>query len=520
MNFERLVEALPEAYLLVDRAGVVRAANPAAARLVGAVPERMVGRPLVDWVTDPEAAVVELLRMSARSRTPLPGALTLRTAVGGTLACRCESAGLQPTTPTEEALVWLRLLEKAGSAQQFVVLNERIEALAREVGRRRVAESTLQDYSERLHVTLKSMGDAMIATDLQGRVTMMNGVAETLTGWSEAEAVGRAIDSIFVILNQHTRLPVDSPVTKVLRDGVVVGLANHTVLIARDGTERAIDDSGAPIRDSSGALAGVVLLFRDITERYAMEQALQQRTSALVESDRRKDEFLSMLAHELRNPLAPLQNGVHLLASGRLGEPDVGKTVQMLQRQLKHLTRLVDDLLDVARLNHGRIELRKAPIDVREIAEQALEMARPAMHSRQQHLAWTLPASPVVLEGDLARLVQVLTNLLTNAVKFTPQHGRIGLGIDVEGAEVVVTVSDDGIGIEPALLPKVFDMFVQADGSLDRSQGGLGIGLFVVRAIVEMHLGSVKACSEGPGCGSRFVVRLPLLSTPAVPFAR
>jgi PAS domain S-box-containing protein len=511
-QFEPLAQLLPDALLLVDGTGAVRAANPAAAALLQEPVEALVERRLTEFVEDSESRIAELLRMGARSRALVPSTLKSAGPPGrAPRAFRCEVGVFRPRTDGSEPLVLMRLLPKETATGRFVALTERIEALSREVLRRRSAEAQLQAYSERLRVTLASIGDAMIATDERGCVTMMNGVAQRLTGWSEAEAIGHPVEEVFAIINEHSRQPVESPVGKVLREGVVVGLANHTLLIARDGTERPIDDSGAPIRDADGSLIGVVLVFRDITERHAMERSLQRQTERLIEADRRKDEFLSMLAHELRNPLAPLHNGVSLLSSGKLSPPDVARITQMLQRQLTHMTRLVDDLLDVARLTKGRIELRKTALPLAQAVQHAVEMTRPSIEARGHALEVGDMLPEAMIEADPARLVQVFANLLTNAAKFTPRGGRISVGCSIEGDHACVSVRDSGVGIDPHLVPQVFEMFIQADRSLDRSEGGLGIGLTIVRALVDMHGGSVEARSEGRGRGSEFLVRLPLL---------
>ena len=227
---------------------------------------------------------------------------------------------------------------------------------ARNLAVRQRAAEVLHAERERFRTTLTSIGDAVMVTDAHGRVTLLNPVAQALTGW-DGDAIGRPIEEVFRIVNEETRDPVENPVTKVLREGAIVGLANHTVLIGRDGHEIPIDDSGAPIRDGRGRLAGVVLVFRDITERRAGERALQ-------DNDRRKDEFLAMLAHELRNPLAPIRNAAHTLAL--LGTPDdrVHWVSGVIERQVGLMTRLVDDLLDVSRITSGKIALQREPVAI------------------------------------------------------------------------------------------------------------------------------------------------------------
>jgi PAS domain S-box-containing protein len=667
-----------------------------------------------------------------------------------------------------------------------------------------------------LRVTLASIGDAVITTDTQGRVTFLNPVAQALTGWGQTEAEGQSLDAVFPVLHERTRRPVENPVAKVIREGAIVGLGNHTLLIARDRTERPIDDSAAPIRGEKGETVGVVLIFRDVTEQRQAQLALRQsearktaildtaldciitidhegrvvefnpaaertfghrradvlgrqmaelivppplreqhyrglahylatgegpvldkrvemtalradgtefpvelavtrisaegpplftaylrditgrkraeqasrfladaskslaalvdygstmqkvarlavpcfadwcavdllepdgslrrvavahadpskverahaqhrrppdpdapqgvphvlhtgqpelipeatdallaetvkdegllrtmrdlgpksylgvplqargRTVGMVtflaaesgrrfdatdlavaedlahragialenarlyadvrEADRRKDEFLAMLAHELRNPLAPIRNALHILKQAGADAAVLGRVREMMERQVQHMTRMVDDLLDVSRITRGKIELRKEDVDLASVVGRTVEVARPLIGDRRQTLTVDLPPEPVRLEADPTRLEQVLANLLNNAAKYTDHGGHIGLSARREGGELVLRVKDTGVGIAPDMLRRIFEPFVQADRVLHQSQGGLGIGLTLVRRLVEMHGGSVTAHSEGPGRGSEFVVRLPALSPePPIPGAR
>ncbi len=489
------------------------------------------------------------------------------------------------------------------------------EASAREAARQR----------EQFEVTLASIGDAVVATDQDGSVTFLNHVAAHLTGWSPDEAIDQPIEKVFRIVNAHTRHPVESPAARALVSGEVVGLGNHTLLIARDGTEWPIDDSAAPIRDREGNISGVILVFRDITQRrrqqiamhqlaaivessedaisskdlngnitswnpaaqrlygYAAEEVLgkskalvipperadelpaalrrirqgkrvepyetvrvrkdgrrldvsitispirdeageivgaatiarditdRKRAEAVLrEADRRKDEFLATLAHELRNPLAPLSNALQVL---KLAGDDRGSVEQvrgLMQRQLSHLVRLVDDLLDVSRITTGKIELRKERVDVKAIVDSALETCAPVIDESGHHLTVSLPPGPLPLDADPTRVAQVVSNLLHNAAKYTNRGGHIALTAEQHGSDVVITVKDDGIGIAPGALPRLFEIFSQADPSLGRAHGGLGIGLSLVRGLVELHGGTVDAHSAGLGRGSEFTVRLPL----------
>src|SRR5262245_835990 len=372
---------------------------------------------------------------------------------------------------------------------------------ASNIAMRQRAADVVHAERERFRTTLTSIGDAVIVTDAQGRITLLNPVARTLTGWGE-DAIGRPLEEVFRIVNESTRGAVENPATKVIRRGRVVGLANHTVLIARTGGEVPIDDSGAPIRDGRGRIVGVILVFRDVTERRRAERMTE-------EADRRKDEFLAMLAHELRNPLAPIRNAAHTLALLGGDDTRLRWVSEVIERQVGLMTRLVDDLLDVSRITSGKITLQRARVSMREVVEQAVEMAQPATEGRKQTLEAAVEADVGRVDGAQARLVQAVGNLLDNAIKYTDDGGRIVVAARRDGGDVVIAVRDTGAGIAADLLPRVFDLFTQADRSLERKQGGLGLGLTLVRRLVEMHGGSVHVSSDGLGLGSEFTIRLP-----------
>ncbi len=394
-----------------------------------------------------------------------------------------------------------------GLALGLVLIVMVVALVARNQAARQRAADVLHAERERFRTTLTSIGDAVVVTDGHGRITLLNPVAQALTGWGD-EALGQPLDTVFRIVNETTRETVENPVSKVIRFGAIVGLANHTVLIAKDGSELPIDDSGAPIRDIRGRIVGVVLVFRDITERRGSERALE-------DADRRKDEFLAMLAHELRNPLAPIRNAAHTLALLGTGDDRVRWVSGLIERQVGLMTRLVDDLLDVSRITSGKITLQRTTVSVGAVLAQAVEAARPPAESRGQTLEVDVPQDAGWVDGDPARLTQAVGNLLDNAIKYTDDGGRIWIRARIEGDEVVIVVEDSGIGIDPELLPHVFDLFIQADRSLERKQDGLGLGLTLVRRLVEMHGGRVEAASAGPGLGSAFTIRLPRLAVEA-----
>ncbi|HVU89033.1 MAG TPA: ATP-binding protein [Pirellulales bacterium] len=380
--------------------------------------------------------------------------------------------------------------------------------------RQRTAElvatnATLNEQRELFRTTLASIGDAVIATDTTGRVTFFNAVAEALTGWSWAEAKGKPLPEVFRILDESTRRPAENPALRALRDGKVVGLANHSVLVQKSGRELPIDDSAAPIRDDQQRLVGVVLVFRDVTERRRAELALRANEEQLRAADRSKDEFLAMLAHELRNPLAVIRNSLELLKIG--GEVQTVQWCQdVMHNQIEHIVRLVDDLLDLSRIMQGKIQLRKEPVDLVQLTTNVLAETRRDCEAREQQLSSSLPAKPVWVEGDPVRLSQILANLLSNAGKYTDAGGSISVHLESHENNAILKVADSGVGIPANMLTQIFVPFTQVSHTLDRARGGLGIGLALVRKLVSLHGGEVIARSEGLGKGSQFEVRLPI----------
>jgi PAS domain S-box-containing protein len=495
-------------------------------------------------------------------------------------------------------------------------------------------ERVIAEQGERLRATLSSIGDAVITTDTAGRITKLNPAAESMTGWTRDKATGQPLDAVFRVVNEETRKEGENPAARTLREGVIVGPMNDTVLIAKDGTERPIDDSAAPIRSKGGEIVGCVLVFRDVTEKRRAEEALREseerfrmlantapvliwqsdehnrgefmnaeyvhflgrpmdellgggwteslhpedaaayydgfvaaagrrerfdadfrfrradgeyrwmRTvavprfeggvyrgyigstydiherkrmeEALKEADRRKDEFLAMLAHELRNPLAPISNTLQVLQLKGGDSKTLQSAMEMMNRQVSQIVRLIDDLLDMSRISRGKIELKKERIELASVVHHAVEAVRPLCGGMDHELTVTIPPQPIFLNGDATRLAQVVGNLLNNACKFTPRDGRIWLTVEREGPRAIIRVRDTGIGIAAEQLSGIFKMFTQIDTSLERTQGGLGIGLTLVKNLVEMHDGTVEASSPGVGRGTEFAVRLPILTEPPV----
>ncbi len=275
------------------------------------------------------------------------------------------------------------------------------------------------------------------------------------------------------------------------------------------GNVREVSVHYIPDFDAEGRVRGCFALIEDVSARKRTERALR-------EADRRKDDFLAILGHELRNPLAPIRTVAHVLARGTADADTVRRSAELLERQGKHLTRMVDDLLDVARIMRGRVSLHREPVLVTAVVNAAIETVRSLFEARRQTVTLTSEGEGLFVQADSARLAQVIANLLINAIKYSPEGARTGITVEAAWGEVVIRVRDEGAGIDPQMLPNVFDRFLQGEDALDRSQGGLGVGLTIVRHLVEMHGGRVEATSAGLGSGSEFCVYLPQLDPPQV----
>jgi len=360
-------------------------------------------------------------------------------------------------------------------------LRDQVEAL-------RHSEAELADMFENAAVGLHTV-------DAEGIVTRVNQTELDLLGYRREEYVGRPIADFHV-----DPAFVDDLLARLQRGE---RLANREVrLRARDGSIRHVLLS-SDARCEGGRLVEARTFSVDITARKHAEEQLQQ-------ADRRKDEFLATLAHELRNPLAPIRNSLYLIRLTGGAAPAAEHVCEMMERQVSHMVRLVDDLMEVSRITRGKIDMRKERIELATVIESALDTSRPGIEAARHHFTIELPERPVLIDGDLVRLSQVFANLLNNASKYTDPGGEIRLTARVAGDEVVVTVEDEGIGIPTEMLPRVFDLFTQTHHSVGRDQGGLGIGLTLVRSLVEMHGGHVVATSAGPGQGSAFAVHLPI----------
>ena len=328
--------------------------------------------------------------------------------------------------------------------------------------------------------------------DRDDRITLWTGGMERLYGWPQGEALGQVSHAL---LRTEFPRPLEAIRADLLRDGEWYGEVTQT---RRDGGRLIVASQWVLHRDDTGAPQSTLELNHDLTE-------------LLARADRRRDEYLALLAHELRNPLAPILTAVEIIKRLSLSGPELVASRDIIERQVRQLARLLEDLLDVSRVTLGKLPLRKEVVEVREVVARAFEVARPLIDARGHALTVSLPRRPLRLEADPVRLAQALANLQTNAAKFMGVGGQIWLTVRQEGGDVVFRVRDQGIGIPPEMLVRVFDLFTQAAHSPDRPPDGLGVGLALVRSLVELHGGSVQAVSEGPGTGSEFILRLPAL---------
>lgn len=364
----------------------------------------------------------------------------------------------------------------------------------------------LQQQKDLLGVTLGSIGDCVIVTDEKGRITFMNPIAEKTTGWTLEEAQERPANEVFHIINEHTRDRVESPVAKVIEHGVIVGLANHTLLVRKDGTEIPIDDSGAPIRDTEGNNRGVVLVFRDFSEHKANERALREAKQAAESANKTKDQFLAMLSHELRTPLTPVLATLNLWEASEEVPQSMREDVQMLRRSIELEARIIDDLLDLTRVARGLLSFSPENTDVHALIEFIVGLSQSEFLAKNLGVVLQLKAARHHVQTDAARLQQVLWNILRNAIKFT-DHGAITITTsNVGDNKISIAITDTGIGMTPDTISRLFIPFEQADPAQSRRYGGLGLGMAISNALVELLEGKIQAESKGLGHGSAFTV--------------
>jgi PAS domain S-box-containing protein len=394
--------------------------------------------------------------------------------------------------------VYVSLTLVADSGQESVCIVVTNLTASRQAERISSSEQFVHGLIERAPI-----GVAVVDQEL--RYVLTNPVYRALA--REGVITGRSIEEVFAPAIVRIVEPL---VSRVLETGQPLHVPECSV---PDGVENWWNISLVPLHESGGNTSSVLILTEDITERKQAEGRLRRSQEALLEADRRKDEFLATLAHELRNPLAPIRTAAQILGAPQLAPPQLQWAQSVIQRQVGHMALLLDDLLDIARITRGKLELKTERVELTDVVDSAVEAARPLLDGKHHSFRVSLPAEALLLTADPLRLSQVLSNLLTNAAKYTDPGGHIELSGYVEGGMLCLSVQDDGIGMSAESLERIFEMFSQAEGASARSDGGLGIGLSLVRGLVELHGGTVEAMSEGPGCGSKFMVRLPLAAS-------
>ena len=494
LDFEAIFSATASAYLMLDTAFIIVGVNDAYLRATKRSRASVIGRYVFDAFPAnplyPEAPWVEILHRS------LERVLQNRTADQIAILRYDIPTGPENDSPFEERY-WSPINTPVfdGEGKLTHIIHHAVDIT------RRVASETARRESEgRFQALINASGDVIYR------------MSPDWTHMHELDGRGFLKDTASLAeyriedyVPPEDRALVRRAIDEAIRNKSTFEL-EHRVLRA-DGSYGWTYSRAVPIFDGNGEIREWIGSASDITMRKLAEEQLK-------EANRRKDEFLAMLAHELRNPLAPISAAAGLLQNARLDEARVRQTSEIIARQVKHMTNLVDDLLDVSRVTRGLVKLEPEALDVKRIVSDAVEQACPLVESRRHHMAVYLPPEAAYVSGDAKRLVQVVSNLLNNAAKYTPEGGTIALRVEVQSEQVMITVKDNGLGMAPDFLSGVFDMFSQAQRTADRAQGGLGIGLALVKSLVELHQGTVAAESKGLGQGSEFTIYLPRLTVP------
>ena len=487
-RFRELVETTSDWLWEVDENGVYTYASPRVRQLLGYEPEEVLGRTPFDLMPPGEARrVAEAFAAIAAERRPFASLENTNRHKDGHLVV-LETSGIP-------------LFDAAGTFHGY-------RGIDRDVTERERVRQALHESEAKLAGIISTAADAIVSVDEAQCIVLYNEAAHTIFGWSKEEVLGKPIG---VLIPERFRAAHAQHVRGfgASREMARKASAQRRAFFGLRKNGEEFPAEVAISKVSIGAAWQFTAVLRDITERKRAEEALQASEASLAEANRKKDEFLAMLAHELRNPLAPMRLAAENISTVGSADGIVELGAAVIGRQVTHLSRLVDDLLDVSRIRHGMIEVRKRRTALADVVGAAVETSRPSIEEREQRLAVVQEHPEIYLDGDADRLAQVLCNLLNNAAKFTPKGGEITLTTRIEGDGAVVSVRDSGRGIPADLLPRVFELFFQAEPGGGRGCGGMGIGLALARRLVELHGGTLEASSDGEGKGSEFVVRLP-----------
>ena len=501
--------------IATDAKGVIQIFNVGAERMLGYAAAEVMNKITPADISDPQEVVARAKALSVELSTPItPGfeALVFKASRG--IEDIYELTYIRKDGSRFPAVVSVTALRDVGNAIiGYLLIGTDNTARKQVEAERMLLDQAVRDQQFYTRSLIESNIDALMTTDPRGIITDVNKQMEALTGSTRDELIGAPFKDYFTDPER-----AEAGIKLVLSQGKFTDY--ELTARARDGKETVVSYNATTFHDRDRKLRGVFAAARDVTERKRYEKSLQ-------EADRRKNEFLAMLAHELRNPLAPMRNALQIMrltASREVSSSEddaIRSATAMMDRQVSQMVRLVDDLLDVSRINRGTIELRKARIELASAIHHAVDAARAQYDSMSHTLVVVLPREFMYINADPTRLAQVLGNLLNNACKYTPKGGQMRLTAECDDHQAVIRLTDNGIGIASEQLPRIFEMFVQIDTSLERSVSGLGIGLTLVKSLVELHQGTVNVHSAGLGHGSEFVVCLPIMieQTQSIPLA-
>jgi PAS domain S-box-containing protein len=491
--------------IATDEKGVIQIFNVGAERMLGFTAIEVMNKITPADISDPQEVIARAKALSAELGTAItPGfeALVFKAARG--IEDIYELTYIRKDGSRFPAVVSVTALRDAQDAIiGYLLIGTDNTARKQVEAERMLLDQRVRDQQFYTRSLIESNIDALIATDPRGIITDVNKQMEALTGCTRDELIGAPFKDYFTDPER-----AEAGIKRVLGESKLTDY--ELTARARDGKETVVSYNATTFHDRDRKLQGVFAAARDVTERKRFEMQMREQAAKLSDLHHRKDEFLAMLGHELRNPLSPILNAVQLLRLQQVESGPQQKARAIIERQVGQLVHLVDDLLEVSRIATGRIHLQQKQLDMRAIVECGVETVRPLIEQRRHALDVRLPPEPIWIDGDSTRLEQVVVNLLNNAAKYTDEGGHIWLSLQQEGNEAVLQVRDSGVGIAPELMPRIFDLFTQAERSLARSQGGLGIGLCLVQRLLEMHGGKIAAHSS-LGQGSEFVVRLPVV---------